>query len=80
MNLRFAQTENISSTNKALLILLKRDLLISQNSGLELFVNGASLYNSRNINTTQTTSRAIYLHSQNKVTEIENYVMGIDIP
>jgi hypothetical protein len=78
--LRFAQTENNSSTNKALLILLKRDLLISQNSGLKLFVNGASLNNSRNINTTQTTSRTIYLHSQNKVIEIKNNVMRIDIP
>jgi hypothetical protein len=78
--LRFDQTENNSSTNKALLILLKRDLLISQNSGLELFVNGASLNNSRNINTTQTTSRTIYLHSQNKVIEIKNNVMRIDIP
>jgi len=80
MNLRFAQTENISSTNKALLILLKRDLLISQNSGLELFVNGASLYNSRNINTTQTTSRTIYHHSQKKVIEIKNNEIRIDIP
>jgi hypothetical protein len=66
MNSRFAQTENISSTNKALLILLKRDLLISQNSGLELFVNGAEL-----VYTTQTTSRTIYHHSQNKVIEIK---------
>jgi hypothetical protein len=78
--LQFAQTENNSSTNKALLILLKRDLLISQNSGLELFVNGASLNNSRNLNKTQATSRTIYLHSQNKVIEIKNNEMRIDIP
>jgi hypothetical protein len=38
------------------MILLKRDLLISQNSDLELFVIGASLNYSRNLNTTQTTS------------------------
>jgi hypothetical protein len=62
------------------LILLKRDLLISQNSGLELFVNGASLNNSRNLNKTQATSRTICLHSQNKVIEIKNNEMRIDIP
>jgi len=53
------------------MILLKRDLLISQNSDLELFVIGASLNNSRNINTIHATSRTIYLHSQNKVIEIK---------
>jgi hypothetical protein len=53
------------------MILLKRDLLISQNSDLELFVIGASLNYSRNLNTTQTTSRTIYLSSQNKVIEIK---------